>query len=106
MKIKVESLKIGDEVLIPSNSNLKYLKVLKEPQLQKSLDWRGNTYYKSIRCSVGGIRHTKTRTRYNGELVNYTNTDYELDTNVNNHTLKINVDLNHKDIWLVKRENG
>ena len=106
MKIKVESLKIGDEILIPSNSNLKYLKVLKEPQLQKRLDWGGNPYYKSIRCSVGGVKHTKHYIGYNGIIIPYTNTNYELDTNVNNHTLKINVDLNHKDIWLVKRENG
>jgi len=105
MKIEIKDLQVGDEIIIPSNSNLKYLKVLKLPQLHPNLNWRGEPYYRSVRCSIGGHKETKTHTRYN-TTYNWTRTVYKFDTDCKNHKLRINVDLNDRHIYLVKREEN
>ena len=47
--IKVNELEIGDEIIISSYSNLKYLKVVKLPKLKSSN--RGD-YYTNAKCSL------------------------------------------------------
>lgn len=106
MLIEVKDLQIGDEIIISSNSNLKYLKILKLPKLNKNLDWRGNEYYGTARCSIGGTEQTYQLKRYGGQMVNFRATKYEFETDCSKHTLKRNFNLNHRHIYLVKRENN
>lgn len=106
MLINVSELLVGDEIIISSNSNLKYLKILKLPKLNKNLDWRGNEYYGTVRCSIGGTEQIKQYKTYNGQIVNYKKTNYEFETDCSKHTLKRNFNLNHRHIYLVKRENN
>ena len=47
--IKISELEIGDEIIISSYSNLKYLKVIKLPKL-KTGSWRD--YYTNVKCSL------------------------------------------------------
>ncbi len=105
MLIKVKDLQVGDEIIISSNSSLKYLKVLKEPQ-KNGKRWNSENYYKSVRCSVAGIKYNTNYQKHNGNAGIYTKTKYKFDTNIENHTLRINVDLNGKHIYLVKREKN
>ena len=52
--IKVSELEVGDEIIISSYSNLKYLKVLKLPKL-KSNNW--GDYYTNVKCSIKQEHH-------------------------------------------------
>jgi len=89
MLIKFEDIRIGDELIIPSNSNLKYLKVLK---LGK----------KSHACSFqkGVFEQLGTQYFYQKEQT------CEPDVNKHNATFYLKDEGGYKDIWLVKRENN
>ena len=47
--IKVSELEVGDEIIISSYSNLKYLKVVKLPKLKTS---RWGDYYTNLKFSL------------------------------------------------------
>jgi hypothetical protein len=50
MEIKIEDLKIGDEILL-CGQNTKYLKVLELPRLDESKSWTPTVpRYKAIKC--------------------------------------------------------
>lgn len=106
MLVSVKDLKRGDEVIIPSHSSLKYLKVLKDPELRNYLDWNKRPSYKSVRCSIGGNINKKEYKSWDGSSKQYIQTDYEFETDCSKHTIKRNFDLNYKSIWLVKREQN
>lgn len=89
MLIKFEDIRIGDEILIPSNSKIKYLKVLKKTASGKSL-----------KCSA-----------FRGDRpsfwANYICKDVyicEPDSSKHNTTFYLKNDKGYTDIWLVKRE--
>lgn len=93
--IKVGELEIGDEIIISSYSNLKYLKVLKLPKLKTS---RWGDYYTNVKCSIKQ-EHRVSRL---GKNININ--IFEQD--VTQHNSIIYQDLNNKHILLVKRENN
>lgn len=93
--IKVDELEIGDEIIISSYSNLKYLKVLKLPKV-KTNSW-GN-YYTNVKCSIKQ-KHCVSKW---GKNININ--IFEQD--VTQHNSVIYQDLNNRDILLVKRENN
>ena len=93
--IKISELEIGDEIIISSYSNLKYLKILKLPIL-KTNSW-GN-YYTNVKCSIKQEHHMSKRGRQIN--VNFFETD------VTKHNSIIYQNLNNRDILLVKRENN
>ena len=93
--IKVSELEVGDEIIISSYSNLKYLKVLKLPKL-KTNHWGG--YYTNVKCSIKREHHiSKWGKQIN---VNF----FETDTSKHNSIIYQN--LNNRHILLVKRENN
>ena len=93
--IKISELEIGDEIIISSYSNLKYLKVMKLPKL-KSNNWRD--YYTNVKCS---IKQDNYMTKYGRQRsINIFETD------VTKHNSIVYQDLNNKHILLVKRENN
>ena len=93
--IKVSELEVGDEIIISSYSNLKYLKVVKLPKLKTS---RWGDYYTNVKCSI----KQEHRVSKLGKNININ--IFEQD--VAQHNSIIYQDLNNRDILLVKRENN
>lgn len=82
MKIRWVDLEIGDEVIIPSNSNLKYLKVLSKNK-------------KSVSCSFQkGVTHPGYQ---------FKDDTLQADTSKHNATFHLKDEGDYRDIWLVKR---
>ena len=90
--IKVNELEIGDEIIISSYSNLKYLKVVKLPKLKTS---RWGDYYTNVKCSIKQ-EHYITR----GGIQRNVNV-FEQDVTKHNSTVYQN--LNNRHIFLVKK---
>ncbi len=91
--IKVNELEIGDEIIISSYSNLKYLKVVKLPKLKTS---RWGDYYTNVKCSI----KQEHRVSKWGKNINVN--VFEQDVAKHNSTVYQN--LNNRHICLVKRE--
>ena len=93
--IKISELEIGDEIIISSYSNLKYLKVLKLPKLKTS---RWGDYYTNVKCSIKQEHHIS-------KWGKQTNVNF-FETDTSKHNSIIYQDLNNRHILLVKRENN
>lgn len=95
MNVEVKDLREGDEIIISSYSDLKYLIVLKDPSVGKNKHWNtGQLLYKAVKCS---IRRDVLTTR----------TGWEYKKNIctpEGHNEVIYQDLNYRAIWLVKRK--
>lgn len=115
MLINIEDLQIGDEIILGSNSNLKYLKVLSSPTIRdykgwqriidpitkQQMDWiiGGAVRYKSFRCS---IRQDAIPYKLkNGKDANYKK--YVFEPDISKHNKRISIDLEGRDIYLVFR---
>ena len=93
--IKVSELEVGDEIIISSYSNLKYLKVVKLPKLKTS---RWGDYYTNVKCSIKQEHHIS-------KWGKQTNVNF-FETDTSKHNSIIYQDLNNRHILLVKRENN
>ena len=93
--IKVSELEVGDEIIISSYSNLKYLKVVKLPKL-KTNNW--GDYYTNVKCSIKQ-KHCVSKW---GKNININ----IFKQDVAQHNSIIYQNLNNRDILLVKRENN
>lgn len=91
MLIKFEDIKIGDEIIIPSNSKLKYLKVISV------------TKKDSLKCSA-----------FRGDRPSFWNPTYTVknvyicqpDASLHNAVFYLRDDNGYTDIWLVRRDNN
>lgn len=92
--IKIEDLKIGDEILTTCNSRFKYLRLLKNPVLGDKNYW-GRQYYKSVSCST---RRDLVQ-GYNGH--NY----LEWIFSPEDHNKKLSVNLNYTAIVYADKHN-
>ena len=92
--IKVDELEIGDEIIISSYSNLKYLKVVKLPKL-KTGSWKD--YYTNVKCSLLKKIMKNRNFEWNA---------FPFEQDVTKHNSIIYQDLNNRHILLVKRENN
>lgn len=93
--IKVSELELGDEIIISSYSNLKYLKVIKLPKV-KTNSW--GSYYTNVKCSIKQEHHlSKWGKKMNINI-------FEQD--VTKHNSIVYQNLNNRHILLVKRENN
>lgn len=117
-KVTIEELQEGDEIIVASGSKLRYLKVLKNPTLsdkkgfKKSVDADGYFYwnasankYKNLLCSTTVNETTYKFRGYRATQAEYFKTFkesvYEEDST--KHNKRISIDLNYKDILLIKR---
>ena len=113
--IKVQDIIPRDEIIISGNSKLKYLKVLSTPVLGNRDLWEmkydeskpyGRSYevvgkkYKSVRCS---LRQDVFDYKTSANVIR-THKEYVFEQDVSKHNKKVNVDLNDRHIYLVKRE--
>jgi hypothetical protein len=86
MLTRVADLEIGDEIIVPSMNDFKYLKILQMPRL----DSRG--YYKKVKCSIRNEeKGTKRWADYRCTALNHNDTIY--------------MDLECKQIWMVKKND-
>ena len=109
MIVKVSELEIGDEILIGAGSRIRTLIVAKKPVVSnKYTNANGNKYYKAVRCTSKVIvkeipsQRYDYRTKLNVDYILY---DKTWEHTFENHNMRISMDLNYKDIWLIKR-NG
>jgi hypothetical protein len=104
MEIDVSQLQIGDEILYSSQGTIARAIVIRPVQPKKAqpnYGIQGKTYYKSVKCKVAIKETTYTRT-WGGNTHTYTRKEYNAS---DNYTVERYVDLNWKNIWLIKREN-
>lgn len=97
MLIKWEDLKIGDEIIIPSNSNLKYLKIVKLGTKSHK-----TTFQKDVKEKLS-FSYT-----YNNVVTSYdVNKPFTCQEDITKHdsVFYLKNEGNYRDIWLVKREN-
>lgn len=102
--IDIEDLEIGDEIAIACQSHFKYLRVLSLPKE----NGRTNYYtkkplYKSVRCSSRREEIISTNVLWNGKT--YTRKELKWKFTPDDHNVKLNQDLNYRDILLVKRRS-
>ena len=104
--IKVEDLQLGDEIVIASGSKLKTLIVVKKPEVRAT--YSNGDYYKAVRCTSKAIITEFPRKRYDYTTkahIDYTHKVKNWVHSFEDHNMRISVDMNYKDIWLIKR-NG
>jgi len=118
IKVEIKDLQEGDEIIVASGSNLKYLKVLKNPALSdkkgwmKSVDdegyfkWDNNAAkYKALLCSTKVEEVTYKYRGWRGAPDGFkTYKSYIFEPDVEKHNKRVSIDLNNKDILLVKRK--
>ena len=117
-KIEIKDLQEGDEIIVASGSNLKYLKVLKNPTLSNKKGWMKSVdnegyftwnqeaiRYKSLLCSIRIEEVTYKFKGWRGAPDRFkTYKSYIFEPDVEKHNKRVSVDLNNADILLVKRK--
>lgn len=105
MEIDVTQLQIGDEFLYSVQGTIARAKVIRpvEPKkVQPNYHWNaGKIYYKSVKCKVAITERSYT-TNWNGNTRTFTKKEYCAS---DNYTVEKFIDLNHRNIWLIKRED-
>jgi hypothetical protein len=97
MKVEVKDLKKGDEIIISNYSELRYLKLLKAPQLSGILNYYTKVpLHKPLKCLVHAEMATSPFSRKSAMVKKFDDKD------LNTIMYK---DLEGRDIWLVKRND-
>ena len=102
--IEIADLQVGDEIIVPSNSMLMYLKVLRPVKLRKRGGINQRTQkalYSGVWCSTRKVVKTYSYTWANGKIHTWNKNEYECTPL--NHNIEGYRELNYKTIWLVKR---
>ena len=94
MLIKWQDIKKGDELIIPSNSNLKYLKVTKLGEKSHACSFQKN------------VTEDITNTWSGGTYITKKPLTCESDTTKHNATFYLKYEEGYRDIWLVRREDN
>ncbi len=104
MEITVDKLQLGDEFLYSVQGTIARAKVIRPVQVKKvqpSYNPSGRTYYKAVKCKVA-MSETVYNYQTNSGTRTYTKKEY---TASDNYTVEKFVDLNYRNIWLLKRED-
>ena len=105
MEVTVADLQLGDEFLYAVHGNLARAKVIRPVQpkkVQPSYNPQaGKVYYKAVKCKVS-IVETSYTTNWNGNNRTWTRKEYSAS---DNYTVEKFIDLNWRNIWLIKRED-
>jgi len=118
-KVTIEELQEGDEIIVASGSKLKYLKVLKNPTLSDKKGWKKEVdnegyfswnqkadKYKALLCSIM-VKEVEYKYRgwRPGEPDRFkTCKENVFETDCTKHNKRVSIDLNNKDILLIKRK--
>ena len=104
MEIDVSQLEVGDEFFFCVQGNITRAMVIRPVQakkIQPSYSPNNKTYYKSVKCKISAIQKTHTNT-WNGKTRTWVTTEYRASEN---YTIEKFVNLNCKNIWLLKRKS-
>lgn len=104
MEIDVTQLQMGDEFLYSVQGTIARAQVIRPVQpkkVQPSYNPTGKTFYKAVKCKVAIKETTYTHT-WNGNQRSFTRREY---TASDNYTVEKYVDLNYRNIWLIKKGN-
>lgn len=82
--IEKEDVQVGDEIIITSYSNFKYLKVLRLPKKECG----------RFKCSIFSKQATVGKTIYN---------NYKFEQDTEKHNTTIYIDLHYRQILLIKK---
>jgi len=102
MEIDVTQLQMGDEFLYSVQGTIARAKVIRpvEPKkVQPVHGQQGKTYYKSVKCVVA-MKEITYNTNWGGHARTWTRKEYNAS---DNYTVEKYVDLNYRNIWLVKK---
>ena len=101
--VEIQDLDAGDEILISCQSYFKYLRLLKKPKLSpKKVHWSTKQHlYSSVKCST--IREESVKTWTNSHGQTYRRDLKEWGFGPDNHNYDHFIDLNHRQIILVKK---
>ena len=117
-KVTIEELREGDEIIVASGSKLRYLKVLKNSTLSDKKGWKKDVdadgyfcwntsanKYKNLLCSTTVKEVTYKFKGYRANQAEYFKTFKEPvhEEDSTKHNKRISIDLNYKDILLIKR---
>ena len=102
MQIDVSQLQLGDEFLYAVGRTIARAKVIRPVEVKKVQPnyqtQPGEVFYKSVKCKVAMKERTFT-TSWNRT---YTKKEYCAS---DNYTVEKFVDLNHRNVWLIKRQD-
>lgn len=105
MEIDVTQLQMGDEFLYSVQGTIARAKVIRPVQAKKvqpiQVPVQGKILYKSVKCKVAVVEKTHTYT-WNGNTRTFVKKEYSAS---DNYTVEKFVDLNYRNIWLLKRED-
>jgi len=101
MEIDVSQLQLGDEFLYAVQGNIVRAKVIRPVQQKKVQPTQAQTYYKSVKCQVA-VKETSYTTSWGGTSRTFTKKEYNAS---DNYTIEKFVELNYKNIWLIKKED-
>jgi hypothetical protein len=106
MQIDVSQLEIGDEFLYAMQGTVVRAKVIR-PVQQKKVQPKYNyqpakVFYKSVKCNVAMKETTYTANWGNGTPRTWTKKEYCASDEYNTEKF---VDLNWRNIWLIKKQN-
>jgi hypothetical protein len=103
MEIDVTQLQMGDEFLYSVQGTIARAKVIRPvvPKKVQPTHSPGKTFYKSVKCKVA-LKETSYTTNWNGNLRTWTRKEYCASED---YTIEKFVDLNYRNIWLLKRED-
>lgn len=104
MEIDVTQLQMGDEFLYSVQGTIARAKVIRpveKKKVQPNGGPVGKVYYKAVKCKVSLIETPYTYT-WGGNTRTYTRREY---TASDNYTVEKFVDFNHRNLWLIKRED-
>lgn len=100
--VKVEDLNVGDNIIVSSNTKLKFMTVLKKPVIGKPKSWRPNDVnWKSVKCS---IKVKITVLTYGSGT--YTRNLKEYVPTFEDHDVNMYVNLNYKNILLIEKNDN
>jgi len=102
MEIDVTQLQMGDEFLYSVQGTIARAKVIRpvEPKkVQPTYHTQGKTYYKAVKCKVA-MKETSYTSVWSGGTRTWTRKEYNAS---DNYTVEKYVDLNYRNIWLVKK---
>jgi hypothetical protein len=103
MQIDVSQLQLGDEFLYAIMGNIARAKVVRpveKKKVQPNNPYHPNkVYYKSVKCKVAMEERTFT-TSWNNRT--YTKKEYCAS---DNYSVEKFIDLNWRNVWLIKRED-
>ena len=103
--IEIKDLEVGDEVIIACQANFKYLRVLQKPKFGAKKHWRtGAPLFGSVKCSTRRVEKQVSWTSGGGTT--YTRTEHEWEFGPEDHNYNHYVNLNYRQIILVKKADS